>query len=133
MPMVCCWLLRMPGRKRCDELSEISFEKAEWRIPAARMEMDWPHIVPLSKQALVIIYNLEKVAAENGRFMFPVVGLQLRGTPASETAHDGSLGRLSGSVAGSRACRHAQKEGRSDLSRFSRWMSRRSKPDSLDR
>src|SRR6476660_1735581 len=120
MPMVCCWPLRMRAKRRCDEWSEISFEKGEWRIPAARMKMDWPHIVPLSKQALVVLYDLEKVAAENGRFMFPVLGLQLRGTPAREKGHDASLGRLSGSVAGSRACRHAQKEGGSDLSRFSR-------------
>jgi hypothetical protein len=30
----------MPGRKPCDEWSEISLEKAEWRIPAARMKME---------------------------------------------------------------------------------------------
>jgi hypothetical protein len=47
------------------------------------------HIVPLSKQAPVILYDLKKVAAENARFMFPVLGLQLRGTPARETADDG--------------------------------------------
>jgi hypothetical protein len=79
----------MPGRKRCDEWSEISFEKAEWRIPTVRMKMESPHIVPLSKQAPVILYDLKKVAAENARFMFPVLGLQLRGTPARETADDG--------------------------------------------
>lgn len=31
---------------------EIDFERAEWRIPAERMKMRTPHIVPLSKQAL---------------------------------------------------------------------------------
>jgi len=53
------------------------------------MKMESPHIVPLSKQAPVILYDLKKVAAENARFMFPVLGLQLRGTPARETADDG--------------------------------------------
>jgi integrase len=63
-----------PREPRFGEWSEISFEKAEWRIPAVRMKMDTPHIVPLSKQALVILYDLKKSAAERGRFMFPVLG-----------------------------------------------------------
>src|SRR5215469_1789091 len=63
-----------PRELRFGEWSEINFEKAEWRIPAARMKMDAPHIVPLSKQALVILYDLRKVAAERARFMFPVLG-----------------------------------------------------------
>jgi integrase len=63
-----------PRELRFGEWSEINFEKAEWRIPAARMKMDAPHIVPLSRQALVILYGLKKVAAECARFMFPVLG-----------------------------------------------------------
>ena len=65
-----------PRELRFGEWSEINFEKAEWRIPAVRMKMDAPHIVPLSKQALVILYDLKKVAAESARFMFPVLGSQ---------------------------------------------------------
>ena len=63
-----------PRELRFGEWSEVNFERTEWRIPAARMKMDAPHIVPLSKQALVILYDLKKVAAENARFMFPVLG-----------------------------------------------------------
>jgi len=63
-----------PRELRFGEWPEVNFEKGEWRIPAVRMKMDAPHIVPLSKQALVILYNLKKVAAENARFMFPVLG-----------------------------------------------------------
>jgi integrase len=59
---------------RYGEWSEVNFEKAEWRIPAARMKMDSPHVVPLSKQALVILYDLKKGTAESARFMFPVLG-----------------------------------------------------------
>ena len=43
--------------------SEIDFEQALWRIPAERMKMDRPHIVPLSRQAIevfVAIQNLNK-------------------------------------------------------------------------
>ena len=38
------------------------------------MKMDAPHIVPLSKQALVVLYDLKKVAAEGAKHMFPVLG-----------------------------------------------------------
>jgi len=38
-----------PRELRFGEWSGINFEKAEWRIPAVRMKMDAPHIVPLSK------------------------------------------------------------------------------------
>ncbi|MEJ0010637.1 MAG: integrase arm-type DNA-binding domain-containing protein [Alphaproteobacteria bacterium] len=44
--------------------SEINFEQAEWRIPAARMKMRTPHIVPLSKQALDILTKLKKLAGK---------------------------------------------------------------------
>ena len=63
-----------PRELRFGEWSEVNFEKAEWRIPAVRMKMDSPHIVPLSKQALVVLYDLKKGSAENARSMFPVLG-----------------------------------------------------------
>lgn len=63
-----------PRELRFGEWQEINFEKAEWRIPAERMKMDSPHIVPLSKQALVVLYDLKKGATEVARLMFPVLG-----------------------------------------------------------
>ncbi len=63
-----------PYELRFAEWSEISFEKADWRIPAERMKMNSPHIVPLSKQALVVLYDLKRAAVENARFLFPVLG-----------------------------------------------------------
>jgi integrase len=80
LPETCCGLklaplvMLRPRELRFGEWSEINFEKAEWRIPAVRMKMDSPHIVPLSKQALVVLYELKKGAADNARFMFPVLG-----------------------------------------------------------
>jgi integrase len=80
LPETCCALklaplvMLRPRELRFGEWAEVNFEKAEWRIPAARMKMDAPHIVPLSKQALVILYDLKKVAADRTRFMFPVLG-----------------------------------------------------------
>lgn len=37
---------------------EISLERAEWNIPAQRMKMKRPHIVPLSKQAVEVLKEL---------------------------------------------------------------------------
>lgn len=41
--------------------SEIDFERKEWRIPAERMKMRTPHIVPLSTQALEKFAMMKKL------------------------------------------------------------------------
>ncbi|HCP79794.1 MAG: integrase [Pusillimonas sp.] len=49
---------------------EFYFEAGRWTIPAERMKMRTPHIVPLSKQALAILQKLQ--ALSYGReFVFP--------------------------------------------------------------
>jgi integrase len=40
------------------EWAEIDLERAEWRIPAERMKMREPHIVPLSGQAVAMLKEL---------------------------------------------------------------------------
>lgn len=40
---------------------EIDLDAAEWRIPAERMKMDAPHIVPLSKQAVEVLRGLHEI------------------------------------------------------------------------
>jgi integrase len=47
------------GELRGAGWKEINFDKAEWRIPAERMKMRDPHIVPLSKQAIAILRELQ--------------------------------------------------------------------------
>lgn len=48
-----------PGELRKAEWTEIDMDKAEWRIPAARMKMNAVHIVPLASQAVAIdVVNL---------------------------------------------------------------------------
>lgn len=49
---------------------EINFEKEMWVIPAERMKMNLPHIVPLSKQSLAIFRDLKELNA-NREFIFP--------------------------------------------------------------
>lgn len=44
-----------PGELRHAEWSEIDLKKAEWNIPAEKMKMREPHLVPLSRQAVAIL------------------------------------------------------------------------------
>jgi integrase len=55
---------------RAAEWTEINFEKAEWRIPAERMKMRDPHIVPLSRQSLAILRQLQNHSG-NRQHIFP--------------------------------------------------------------
>ena len=43
---------------------------ARWNIPALRMKMKTPHIVPLSKQALAVLKKLREISFDN-EFVFP--------------------------------------------------------------
>ena len=52
------------------EWREFELANARWDIPAERMKMDTPHIVPLSRQALEVLRAL-KLLTGKGRFVFP--------------------------------------------------------------
>ncbi len=58
------------GELRAAEWPEIDWKKAEWRIPADRMKMKELHIVPLSKQAIAMLRELEKHSG-NRTYLFP--------------------------------------------------------------
>ena len=59
-----------PGELRLAEWTEIDLERAEWNIPAARMKMREPHLVPLSRQAIEILSELQPLTGK-GRYVFP--------------------------------------------------------------
>lgn len=59
-----------PGELRAAEWSEIDFENSQWNIPAARMKMNEPHIVPLPSQAIAILKELQLLTGA-GRYLFP--------------------------------------------------------------
>ena len=59
------------GELRGARWEEFDFEKAEWRIPAERMKMRDPHIVPLSTQALEVLKQLDSVKIPNREHLFP--------------------------------------------------------------
>jgi integrase len=58
------------GELRGAAWSEIDFDKAEWRIPAERMKMRDPHIVPLSRQSIAILQELKPITG-NWQHVFP--------------------------------------------------------------
>lgn len=80
-----------PGELRAAEWSEFDWENAEWRIPAARMKMGEPHIVPLSRQALAILRELQPLA-RGGCYLFP--SLRTRERPMSDNTINAALRRL---------------------------------------
>ncbi len=55
---------------RAAEWQEIDFDKAQWRIPASRMKMKEPHIVPLARQTIELLRELQKHTG-NRQHMFP--------------------------------------------------------------
>ncbi len=59
-----------PGELRHAEWSEIDFEKAEWNIAASKMKMKEPHLVPLSKQSIEILTEVQKLTGAS-RYVFP--------------------------------------------------------------
>ncbi|MDR1086307.1 MAG: integrase arm-type DNA-binding domain-containing protein [Deltaproteobacteria bacterium] len=59
-----------PGELRRAEWSELDLAKREWKIPAEKMKMGRPHIVPLSAQAMSIIEDL-RTRTGRGRYLFP--------------------------------------------------------------
>ena len=66
-----------PGELRHAEWVEIDLGNAEWKIPAEKMKMDAPHIVPLSSQALEILKELHQLTGR-GKYVFPSVRTDTR-------------------------------------------------------
>ena len=88
-----------PGELRHATWPEINLAEAEWRIPAERMKTREKHIVPLSRQALAVLRELEPLTGRGFRakpnlplFVFP--GARSRERPMSENAVLASLRRM---------------------------------------
>lgn len=59
-----------PGELRKAEWSEINFDKAIWEIPAEKMKMRRPHIVPLSKQVIELLKQIHPISGSY-QYIFP--------------------------------------------------------------
>lgn len=80
-----------PGELRHAEWNEIDFETTTWSIPAGRMKMKNPHIIPLSPQAVEILQSLYKLTGA-GKYLFPSVRSIAR--PISDNTMNAALRRL---------------------------------------
>ncbi len=80
-----------PGELRHAEWTEIDFDQALWSIPAGRMKMKNPHIVPLSGQALTILRDLHQITGK-GTYLFPSSRSAAR--PISDNTLNAALRRL---------------------------------------
>ncbi len=80
-----------PGELRQAQWVEINFETAEWNIPAERMKMKQAHLVPLSQQAVKILWELKPLTGRSP-YVFPSVRSSQR--PMSDNAILAALRRM---------------------------------------
>lgn len=85
-----------PGELRQMEWKEIDFElldgsTPEWNIPGSKMKMKEPHVVPLCKQAVAILRELQPLTG-SGKYVFPNGRTMDR--PMSEVALLAALRRM---------------------------------------
>ncbi len=59
-----------PGELRHMEWSELDFENTQWNLPAEKMKMKEPHIVPLPTQAVAILEAIKPLTSTS-RYVFP--------------------------------------------------------------
>lgn len=80
-----------PGELRHAEWAEIDLDAAEWNIPASKMKMREPHLVPLCEQAVAILRELQALTGR-GQYVFP--GGRSASRPLSNNAVNGALRRM---------------------------------------
>ena len=59
-----------PSELRQAEWAEFDFDNALWEIPAVRMKMRRPHMVPLPDQAITILKQIQPISGRY-QFVFP--------------------------------------------------------------
>lgn len=64
-------LFQRPGEIRAMEWTEINWTAKQWEIPANKMKMRNDHVVPLSKQALALLRDIQPFTEHRGRYVFP--------------------------------------------------------------
>lgn len=79
-----------PGELRAAEWAEIDLEAGIWEIPAARMKMKQPHLVPLATQAVAILRDLHALTGTS-TYVFRSTG---KSGHLSETAVLNALRRM---------------------------------------
>ena len=63
-------LFQRPNEIASMEWSELKLDQECWEIPASKMKLGKDHIVPLPRQAIALLRNLQPVTG-HGRYVFP--------------------------------------------------------------
>lgn len=63
-------LFQRQGELRHMEWAEVDFDGQRWEIPASKMKMRQPHIVPLPRQAIELLVELHPLTGR-GQYVFP--------------------------------------------------------------
>jgi len=80
-----------PGMARFAEWTEFDLEGGWWLIPADKMKTGEPHSIPLSRQTLEDLQELQEVTGRN-RWLFPGYG------PVNPTMSEGTINKCLGMV-----------------------------------
>ena len=113
-----------PGELRHAEWEEIDLDGALWTIPAAKMKMRKPHLVPLSRQSIELLRMAHAITGPSG-YVFP--SIRSRARPMSENTINAGLRRLG--FAGDEMTAHGFRAMASTLlNESSKW-----NPDAIER
>jgi len=80
-----------PGELRNAEWAEIDLDEGAWNIPAHKMKMKQPHIVPLCAQAVAILTELKQLTGAS-KYVFP--SLRSFARPMSNNTVNAALRRM---------------------------------------
>jgi len=80
-----------PGELRTMGWGELDLDANEWNIPAGKMKMREPHLVPLAAQAVAILRELQPLTG-NSQYVFPCARSPRR--PLSNMALNAALRRM---------------------------------------
>jgi integrase len=86
------YVMLRPNEIRYAEWSEINFNEKQWSIPADKMKMGKPHIIPLSNQVIEILKTIQPITGE-GKYVFPSLWYS-KDKPMSENTINAALRRL---------------------------------------
>ncbi len=84
-------VISRPGELRMALWSEFDLEEAVWKVPAERMKMRRPHMVPLSHQVLAYLDELRALTGPDG-YVFPAFHTWKR--PLSENTINQAFRRM---------------------------------------
>lgn len=80
-----------PGEIRHAEWAEIEWKETLWRIPAEKMKAGQPHLVPLARQTIALLKELQPISSQS-RYLFPFMRTLNR--PMSEMTVTAALRRM---------------------------------------